>query len=121
MKYLKQMGIILCIAFLGEIMKAILPLPVPANIYGILFMLGALLSGVLKVDQIRETSNFLIEIMPILFVPVSVGLMDSWEILKGSWIQYFVIAMVSTVAVMVISGKVTQFVIQRKKGDREDA
>ena len=51
MKYLKQFLIILLISFIGEILKAVLPLPVPASIYGmaILFVCLVMASwGVLK-------------------------------------------------------------------------
>ena len=38
MKYLKQFGIILTISFIGEILYRVIPLPIPAGIYGIIAM-----------------------------------------------------------------------------------
>ena len=74
MKYIRQLGIILLVSFLGELLHYLLPLPVPASIYGIVLLFAALETRLLKADAIRETSAFLLEIMPMLFVPAGVGL-----------------------------------------------
>ena len=56
MKYIRQIIIILFIAFLGEILNHLIPLPVPASIYGIIIMFAALVSGILKTESVKETS-----------------------------------------------------------------
>ena len=122
MKYLKQFVIILLISFLGEILHYLIPLPVPASIYGILLMLLCLHFRVFAAEEVRETSIFLIEIMPIMFIPAAVGLMESWTIIKPSLIQYLVVIVISTIIVMAVSGLVTQKIINNskksiKKGD----
>ena len=111
MKYLKQMLIILSVSMMGELLHELLPLPVPASIYGIVGMFILLFTGLLKVDHVRETSAFLIEIMPVMFIPAAVGLINSWDVLKSSWLSYLTVTLVSTVAVMAVSGLVTQIVI----------
>ena len=77
MKILRQFGLILAITFAGEVLKALLPLPIPASIYGMVIMLVGLVSGLLRLEDVQDVGDFLIEIMPILFVPAAVGLMDS--------------------------------------------
>ena len=72
MRFMKQFGVILAITFLGEILRYVIPLPIPASIYGLVLMLLALKSGVVKLDQVKETGDFLIEIMPMLFIPAAV-------------------------------------------------
>ena len=42
MKYIRQFGIILLITFIGEIMHELIPIPVPAGIYGIVLLFTAL-------------------------------------------------------------------------------
>ena len=64
MKYFKQFGIILTVSFLGELLHALIPLPVPASIYGLVLMLAALITGLIPLDRVREAGSFLIEIMP---------------------------------------------------------
>lgn len=115
MKYIKQLLIILLITFLGEILKYLIPVSIPASIYGMVLLFFALEFKIIKVSDIKETASFLIEIMPIMFVPAGVGLLESWEVLQPIWIQVVVITLVSTVVVMAVSGLVTQFVIRRGK------
>ncbi len=82
MKYLKQFLIILVISFIGEVLKALLPLPVPASIYGMVILFVCLVTGVIRLDAVKETGRFLIEIMPVMFIPAGVGLMSSWGVLR---------------------------------------
>ena len=115
MKFIKQFSIILLISFLGEILHYFIPLPIPASVYGLVLMLAALQSGILKVDQVKEVSNFLIEVMPMMFIPAGVGLLTAWEALKPIWIPIAVITIVTTVIVMAVTGKVTQAMIRFEK------
>ncbi len=79
MKYLRQFGIILAVTCAGEIMKYFIPLPIPGSIYGLILMFVLLLAKVIKVEHVKETGEFLIEIMPLMFIPAGVGLVTSWE------------------------------------------
>ena len=114
MKLLKQLMIILSVALAGEILTAMIPLPIPASIYGVIIMLALLISGFLKVEQVKTVSSFLIEIMPVMFVPAAAGLMQSYHLLVPAIGAYAIITVVSTIAVMVVSGRVTQRFMQRK-------
>ena len=117
MKYLKQFAIIIFISFLGEICHALIPLPVPASVYGLVLMLAALVTGILKLGQVRETAAFLIEIMPVMFIPAGVGLMESWSSLQPVWLPVILITIVTTILVMAVTGKVTQAMIRKEKKD----
>lgn len=112
MKYLKQFLIILTISFAGEILHRLLPLPVPASIYGILLLFALLKAGILPLASVRETARFLVEIMPVMFIPAAVGIMDSWGIIAPSWLEYLTMTVISTVIVMAVSGLVTQAVLR---------
>ena len=114
MRYLGQFSIILLFSLAGEALHALLPLPVPASIYGIVLLLACLMAGVVRVDAIREVSSFLIEIMPVMFIPAAVGLMESFGLLLPSLGAYLAIMAVSTFAVMSVAGRVTQAVIRRQ-------
>lgn len=118
MKYVKQFAMILLVSFAGELLNYLLPLPVPASIYGLVLMLVCLLTGIIKLDAVRDTACFLIEIMPLMFIPAAVGLMASWSVIKENLLAYLVIAVVTTVVVMTVSGLVTQGVLKRnEKGE----
>ena len=118
MKYVKEFGIILIVSLVGELLNYFLPLPVPASIYGLVLMFLCLMLGVIKLSDVHDTACFLIEIMPLMFIPAAVGLMASWSVIKENLLAYLVIAVVTTVAVMAVSGLVTQGVLKRsRKGE----
>lgn len=118
LKLLRQFLIILLLSLVGEGLHALLPLPVPASVYGLVLMLLCLCTGILRLDQVERASDFLIEIMPVMFVPAAVGLTESWEQLRGVLVPVLVIMVLTTVLVMVVTGHVTQFVMKwREKHD----
>ena len=120
MKYIRQFVIILFISFIGEALKYVLPLPIPASIYGLVLMFVLLETKVLKVEAVQDAGKFLIEIMPMMFFTAGVGLLNAWDTLKPVLIPIIVILFVSTIVVMGVSGKVTQTMIEaeeRKKNE----
>lgn len=119
MKYIRQFGIILLISFIGEVLNQIIPLPIPASIYGLIIMFTALQTKILPLDKVKETGKFLIEIMPLMFIPAAVGLTESWNILRPIVIPIGVITVVSTILVMGSAGSVTQCMIQRSRKKKQ--
>ncbi len=115
MKYVKQFGIIIIVSFLGEILHSLIPVPVPASIYGLILMFAGLVTGIIPHGEVREVGHFLVDIMAVMFLPAAVGLLDAFNVLRPVLAPFAVITVVSTVLVMVVSGKVTQFVMDRDK------
>ncbi len=117
MKYVIQFLIILGFSFFGEVLRAVLPLPIPASIYGIVLLFLALEARLVKVRHVQEVSGWLIAVMPLMFVPAAVGLIPAWDVVKSSLLQYVIITILSTFCVMAVAGWVTQIVIrcQNKK------
>lgn len=113
MKYIKQLLIILLISAAGEGLHKVVPLPIPASIYGLVILFLALTFHIVKIDQVKETAEFFIEIMPVMFIPAGVGLMTAWDELQSVWLQVLVIVSVTTVIVMVVTGWITQAVARR--------
>ena len=122
MKLLYQFGVILAVTFVGELLYALLPLPLAASIYGLIVMLICLGTKVVKLSQVKIAADFLIDIMPPMFIPAAVGLIVVWGDLKEILIPVVVITCLSTVIVMVCTGKVTQTLIRRKQktGEMKD-
>lgn len=114
MKIVKQFGIILSVTLAGEGLNYIIPLPIPASIYGMVIMLLCLCLKIIKVSDVKETSDFLLETMPMMFIPAAAGLITTIDILKNNFLAYAVAAVISTLAVMVVSGRVTQMLIKKK-------
>ena len=115
MKYLRQLLIILIFSFIGEVLHSLIPIQVPASIYGLVLLFIALLTGIIQLPQVKEAAKYLIEIMLLMFIPAGVGLLESWGDLKSILIPVLILLVASTILVMGVSGKVTQGIIQRSK------
>lgn len=118
MKYIKQFLIILLFTLLGEALAYILPLPIPAAIYGLVLLFLALCTGLLKPAHIEETARFLLQIMSILFVAPTVGILAQWGLIAPNLVPILVITIVSTVVVFAVSGLVTRALL--KKGGKDN-
>ncbi|MFR7392265.1 MAG: CidA/LrgA family protein [Anaerostipes hadrus] len=114
MKFLRQFMIILLLSFLGEVLKMFISLPIPASVYGLVLMLLCLVTGILKTSQVKEAAFFLIEIMPVMFIPAAAGLIDSWKVLQPLLLPILVITVVITIFVMVVTGKIAQMIAQKR-------
>lgn len=116
MKFMKQFCIIMGISFLGELLKYLLPLPIPASIYGLVLMFAALATGIIPLKEVEDTADFLVAVMPLMFIPAGVGLMKEWGSLADIWLPFLVIIAVTTVVVMAVTGRITQWMIRREDG-----
>ena len=115
MTYILQLGVILGASFGGEVLRRLIPLPVPAGVYGLCILLVLLMTGVVKKESIEPTAHFLIQIMPILFVPAAAGVMQSWGLLKEAFVPFVITATLVTAVVMGI----TALIAQRMEGGRK--
>ena len=119
MKFIIQFIIIIAFTFIGELLHFLIPLPIPASIYGIVLLFAALMMKWVKVSDIRETSTFLIAIMPMMFIPAAVGLIDSWGDIRSNLLQYVIVTTVSTFTVMGAAGYITQLIICKNKKEKK--
>ena len=115
MKYLQQFGIILAVSFIGELLNYAIPLSIPASIYGLVLMFVCLCMKWIKLEDVKETAVFLIEIMPLMFIPAAVGLITSWNIIRPKLLAYAAITVISTLLVMLVSGYVTDWMLKVEK------
>ncbi|MBR2422536.1 MAG: CidA/LrgA family protein [Oscillospiraceae bacterium] len=120
MKYIKQILIILAFTGVGEALAYLIPFPIPAAIYGIVLLLIALGTGILKTSQVKEVSGFLISIMPILYVPICVRILEYWGVISQNAAAIVSITLVSTFLVFAVSGLVTQGIMKKKEGKSHD-
>ena len=119
MKYLSQFLIILGFTFAGEALQRTLPLPIPASVYGLLLLFGALCLGLIKLEQVKETGHFLASILPILFVAPTVGIIEYWDLISAKLLPIALILVASTVLTFGISGRIAQAIMgkEEKKND----
>lgn len=115
MRLIGQFLIIAGVSFAGELLSLLLPLPVPASIYGLVLMLILLMTGVVKLHQVKTAADFLIEIMPLMFIGPSVGLMESLPALQAMLLPLVVILILTTLLAMGATGLTAQVLVRRRQ------
>lgn len=115
MKYVRQIGIIWGMTLAGELLNLLLPLPVPAGVYGLFLLLAALLTGAVKLESVEKTGNFLMDTMAMMFIPATVGLMEYAGQIREVFVPFAIIIVCSTVAVMAITGRLAQVMLERQE------
>ena len=95
---------------LGEALQRLLPLPIPASVYGLVLLFGALCTGIVKLEQVKDVGNFLTSILPILFVAPTVSILEYWELIEARLIPIGALILGSTALIFGISGSVTRLI-----------
>ena len=119
MKYLTQFVIIMGFTLLGEALQRLIPLPIPASVYGLLLLFAALCLKLVKLEQVKETGGFLTSILPILFVAPTVGIVEYWGLISSKLLSIALILLATTVLTFGITGRVVQALT--KKGGEDHA
>ena len=115
MKLIFEFARIAAFCFAGEVCHLVLPLPIPASVYGLILLLLALRFGIVKLEQVKDVGLFLTGIFPLLFVPAAAGVMELWAEM-GNMLLPIIIAIVPvTVLVLASAGRTTQALTSRKK------
>lgn len=121
MKYLSQFLRITAFTLVGELLQRLIPLPVPASVYGLALLFAALCCGGVKLEQVKDAGGFLTSILPILFVSPAVGILENWGMIKSAVIPMFLLALASTITTFAIAGRVTQSLRKKEEDDDQAA
>ena len=119
MKYLSQFCIILGFTLLGEVLQRLLPLPIPCSVWGLAFLFLALCFGIVKTEQVKDASAFLISIMALLFVSPAVGIVENWDLIRPQLLPIFLLLAGTTFLVFGISGSLTQLLLKKEETDND--
>ena len=119
MKYLPQFCIILGFTLAGEALQRLLPLPIPASVYGLALLFAALCLGLVKVEQVKDAATFLISIMSLLFVSPAVGIVENWALIQPQLLPILLLLAGSTFLTFGISGGLTQLLLKKGGGQRD--
>ncbi len=123
MKHIFSLGVVLLFCLFGEIVKAVLPFPIPASIYGMVLLFIALKLKIIKLEQISNVAHYFISIMLIFFIMPAVSIMDSFSLIKNHVFEILIAIIIPTILVVIVTGLVTQKVEklsmrhQKKEGE----
>lgn len=116
MKYLHQLAPIAVFSFLGELCRYLIPYPIPASIYGMVLLFGALALKIVPQKSVQDAGSFLTSFLPVLFVAPAVNIVASWDAIRDNLFSLILVIIVTTVITFAGAGLVTQWLI-RRKGD----
>ena len=118
MKYISQFLIILGFTLLGEVLQRLIPLPIPASVYGLVLLFAALCLKLVKVEQVKEVGGFLTSLLPVLIVSPAVGIVDCWNLIQPNLLTLVLLILASTAISFGVAGKLTQL-LSRKEAKHE--
>ena len=123
MKYMKQIGVIVTIAFVAEMLYFMIPLPIPASVYGMVILFISLCLGIIKLEMVEDVADWILSIMPIFFIAPTVGLIEAFGNIEGQVLPLVIMCIVSTFVVTSVTGLTAQGIIRlrkKKKGGKEN-
>ena len=118
MKYIHQFLIIVAFTFVGEMLALLLPLPIPAAVYGLVLLFVALETKLVRLKSIQTCSNWLISILGIMFVAPTVNILSAWAQIAPNLVAIVAIVILTTILTFAASGIVTRLLT--RKEDRHD-
>ncbi len=118
MQYVKQFMVIIVFSLVGQALETLVPLPVPASIYGLVLLLLALLTGLVKLENVKGTADFLVSVMPVLLIAPAVKVLEYWGIIAPNAGAILVISVFTTGAIFAVSGLVTKW-LQKGRGEQD--
>ena len=116
-RLLKGFAFLLLFQFAGELIVAATGVPVPGNVAGMVLLLVALLSGMVKAEWVEEAAEVLLSHLALFFVPAGVGVMVYFDLIALQWLPICVAMVLSTFVVMAVTGWVEQKMERDGEGD----
>ena len=122
MKILLQIALVFGVYWVSQCIEAVLPFSFPASVISLILLLVLLLTGIVKVDHVREKSDFLLGNLGFFFVPVSVGIMNYAQLIwenAAAFLTVCVVSLVLTYGATVGAVRLTQKLLDKRKGGAE--
>ena len=115
MRILLQIALILGICYAGDLIHEYTGIPVPGNILGMLILLLLLCLKIVKLDQIREVSDFFLKRLSFFFLPPAIGLMLVGDDVKSQWPILLLLCIAITIVTMAMTGWTVQLLSLKDK------
>ena len=122
MKIFNQLGIILGIWAVGELVSSLLSniITMPGTIIGMIILFLLLQFKIMKEETIKDVADFLLGNMAIFFVPAGVSLINSLGLITENMLVLLLSGTVATIIIMIVTGKIVEIMINKKDVSSED-
>ncbi|NIF31020.1 hypothetical protein F3J29_02545 [Enterobacter sp. Cy-643] len=101
-QYLRAFILIYLCLYAGIFVASLLPIVIPGSIIGMLILFVLLSLQILPAKWVKPSCHLLIRYMALLFVPIGVGVMQYYDVLKAQFGPVVVSCLISTLVVLVI-------------------
>lgn len=116
MNVILQLGFYLALSYLGDQIASILPFPFPGSVIAMVMLFILLSLKVIKTEQLKDASHFLLAYMGLFFVPPTVGLLESIGLVSNQLWQFFTVVILTTLITLLVTMFVTGFLMRLKEG-----
>ena len=101
-QYVRAFVLIYACLYAGIFLSSLLPIAIPGSIIGMLILFALLASQIMPAKWVKPGCNILIRYMALLFVPIGVGVMQYFDLLKAQFGPIVVSCAVSTLVVFLV-------------------
>lgn len=115
MTIFKEFSIILALYLLGEGISLLLPFSFPGSIIGMFLLFLALFFKLLKIDDIKSVSKFLLKHMALFFIPAGVSMMSSFSLIQEHIVSITLVLILSTLFMLAFISLSVDYLVARIK------
>lgn len=115
MKLFKQIAIVSFLWLVGDFFHKFLYVPMPGAVLGMILLFILLSLKVIKEEQVKELSDFLLDNLAFFFIPASVGFIRTLHILKDTWWQILILVTIGTIVTMGVTSFTVQLFSKKKE------
>ncbi len=104
--------------FLGAALKEVIPLPIPASMFGLFLLFLALFFKMIKLEWVEKGANWLLAELLLFFIPSAVGIVNYDEILSLQGAEIVGLIGISTIIVMGMTAITAEKMSGRKRSEQ---
>ena len=119
-RMIAQIAILWVFYYIGVFIVEWTNIFIPPSIIGLVLLWALLMLNIINVKLIQDGASFLIAFLTLFFIPSTVGVVEYPELLTISGLLLVLAVFVSTVVVIIITGKVSQFIERKEQEVKED-
>ena len=119
MKLIWQLAMICGVCLAGEAISLALPFTCPGGIMSMVILFVLLAVKAIREEQIKSVTDFLLDNMSFFYIPVSVGMLEYFDIISQNLVAILVICLTSLVVTLIVTYYTVMLVNRLLKGGKE--
>ncbi|MEC2306912.1 antiholin-like murein hydrolase modulator LrgA [Bacillus atrophaeus] len=113
--FLTQAFIFAAIMLVSNMIAAIVPIPIPASVVGLVLLFLLLCLNIIKLEQVETLGTSLTSLIGFLFVPSGISVMNSLGVMQHYGLQIVLVILLATIILLAATGLFSQFIIRGKQ------